>query len=211
MKIYNLTKAKNIDKIKRIGVKMRKLEEKWILDHVAVLVESIDQSLIRLKSLNLPVQEINEFPNEGTKEVYIGEPGQYGKLLLIEAISAGPYQRSFLERGKGLHHIAINVPSIPDLCLELKDSGWHLHLYSMESLNYKTIWLTRANNPILIEVHEVEDIAPNPEYFIQKMLLSQYISEKLITSLNISKLKQGHNTCNMIMIKENLYDIMRDI
>jgi len=161
------------------------------LDHVAILVESVDKSLQLLKDLDFETGEINVYPGEGTKEVYTGSDNQSARLLLIEAIAEGPYQKALFKRGTGLHHIAINVNSFDDYLEKLNESGWYLHLHSWQSQKHHTLWLSRAGLPLLIELNEIYDESVEKNCFIKTVQWDYSGYEKLIDRLGLTELKKG--------------------
>lgn len=175
-------------------------------DHLAYVTESMDGLLSKHLYLSEKAGEVNVFPGEGTKEVYIGKPDQCGKLLIMEPIDEGVYLDWFKKRGKGIHHLAINVPSLEMFCREILSSGWHLHPYSLESMEYRTIWLTRAFTPLLIEVHEKSFFSENPGY-IEKVYYSQYISQKLMDSLQLDLLIQSETNHFYVQIEGEKKDL----
>ncbi|MEL7238718.1 MAG: VOC family protein, partial [Planctomycetota bacterium] len=86
------------------------------LDHVAILVRSIEDTVERLGQLDAPSGEIEAFPGEGTRELYLGEPGRAGRLLLLQPLGdSGPYARAMAKRGPGLHHVAFRTRDIDAL------------------------------------------------------------------------------------------------
>jgi len=182
---------------------------KIILDHIALVVNSVDKSILKLKDYNFAIGEVNEFPSEGTKEVYITNQHEYGKLLLMEPISAGPYQKALLKRGTGLHHIAINVESIEKYLDSLSGSGWYLHLHSFSSLKHGTAWLSRANTPLLIEVHEVENCSDehSAALMIEKILINLPVNSKLLESLQIKELAQTQEAETQLVINSKHYNL----
>ncbi len=122
-------------------------------DHVAILVSDITAALNALPANSWEIGEVESFPSEGTKEVYIGPPSATGKLLLIQPNGDGPYQTALAKRGPGLHHIAVNVESALEFTEQLAGSGWYLHPTSLNSFKrYKTVWLARPGVPLLVEV-----------------------------------------------------------
>lgn len=122
-------------------------------DHVALLVHSVSKSAAVLSNLGYAVGALQEFPNEGTREIYVGDDYAWGRLLLIEAMSEGPYARALSKRGPGLHHIALNVSHLEKFIHGLSGSGWYLHPSSLKSIrDSKTAWLTRPGIPMLVEV-----------------------------------------------------------
>lgn len=122
------------------------------LDHVALLVPHLEPALERLGDLAEWIGPIEEFPSEGTREVYIGEGP--GKLLLLEPISSsGPYARALAKRGPGLHHVALNTSNLDAFLAEVR--GWLLHPVSLETVEKsRTAWFARPGVPTLLEVHE---------------------------------------------------------
>jgi len=161
------------------------------IDHIAILVESIENSLTKLRAFGFHHGEINTFPGEGTKEVYFGREDQSARLLLIEAISEGPYQKAFSKRGAGLHHIAINVNTFDEYLNSLKGSGWYLHLHSWQSQKHHTLWLARAGLPLLIELNETPEESLESEAFVKTFQLDLSDNQELIQSLGVTELKNG--------------------
>lgn len=129
------------------------------LNHVALLVRNIEEFIAKNASLRFEMGKIEEFPSEGTRELYIGGESKTAKILVMQAIGKGPYQRAFEKRGAGLHHIAIDVANASDFSTGLIGSGWNLHPCSLNT--YKElgqIWLCKTGNP-LIEVQEKQNIS----------------------------------------------------
>lgn len=114
------------------------------LDHVALLTRSIEQSC---RVLGCPADDIDEFPAEGTRELYIGDPDR-PRLLLMEAIGPGPYQRALAKRGPGLHHAALRVSSPRAFAVA---SGWLVHPRALEEPD-RMLWLAHPSVPCLLEV-----------------------------------------------------------
>ena len=85
---------------------------KSILNHIAILVESIDSIVAKDMFATEFIGKVEEFPSEGTRELYVGATSQMGKLLFMEAIGVGPYKTALNKRGVGLHHIALDVLNI---------------------------------------------------------------------------------------------------
>lgn len=124
-------------------------------DHVGILVSNLEHSLKSLKTHDWPVGEVEEFPSEGTKEVYVGPERATGRLLLLQAIGDGPYREALVKRGPGIHHFGINAPDIVAFLDRVSGSGWYLHPTSLATYKeLKTIWLSRPGVPILVEVVE---------------------------------------------------------
>ncbi len=126
------------------------------IDHVAILVASIEKFAARLPTILKP-QEIEEFEAEGTREQYVFPESSFsGSLLLMQPNGEGPYQRAMQKRGPGLHHICIKVANLPDYITRIAQSGFLIHPYSIESMKRGTAYLCRPGIGFLIEVEEFE-------------------------------------------------------
>lgn len=131
--------------------------------HIAVLVLSVDKSAEFLNSQNINTRSPEVFESEGTKEVYVGSyETQKGLLLLLEAISEGPYKQALIKRGPSLHHIAIDVLDIEAFVIKAQRLGWQLHPISKETMSYKTAWFFLKGIPTLIEVHQKKTLSTQP-------------------------------------------------
>lgn len=177
------------------------LNMKSILNHVSILVESIESTLD--KGIFKPecIGEIEEFPSEGTRELYISLNDQMGKLLLMQAIGPGPYQNSLRKRGAGLHHIGIDVLNVDEFVASLSGSGWFLHPKSLSYYkNSKQVWLTRPGTPVLIEVQERKKLSDD-KYYIEELCLP-IVESRLLESLCCERLIMGECAKMIISGKE---------
>lgn len=138
---------------------------KSLLNHIAIVVDSID---IILQSGLFPAEEIGiieTFESEGTKEVYIGPDNHCAKLLLLEPIAEGPYLQSYNKRGPGLHHICLDVLDIKQFLRHISGSGWQLHPLSLDFYkNCLQVFLTRSGVATLIEVNQCKSLSDKPNY-----------------------------------------------
>lgn len=115
-----------------------------MIDHVALLVRSVERSAEALARLGVgDIGEKESFPGEGTAEVYVGAARRGAKLLLMEAIGPGPYQRALEKRGPGLHHVAIVVDDVPAAVARAVEAGWR----SMKT--GKVSWVGRTGLPLV--------------------------------------------------------------
>ena len=137
------------------------------LHHVALLVESLEALLPSLAARGWASGPINSYPQEGTREAYVGaadpaaEP--YGRLLLVQSAGAGPYARALSERGPGLHHLGLAVPDLSAFAAALPTSGWYVHPFSLRGgAQLRDLWLCRPGFPALIEVFESPAIERPP-------------------------------------------------
>jgi len=128
------------------------------LDHVALVVRQLEPVLERLGDLE--AGPIEDFPKEGTREVYLGE-GTARLLLMQPTRSAGPYGRALEKRGPGLHHVALNVPDLDAFLGRVR--GWLLVPACVPGLAAtRTAWLARPGVATLLEVHEREPSTGTP-------------------------------------------------
>ena len=128
------------------------------LDHVGILVNSAVESARLFSARGIDAGAPDDFPSEGTREVYVGPDSNDGRVLLIEAIGPGPYRSAMERRGPGLHHVALGVLDVESFVEGLCGSGWYLHPASLNAfLDTKSVWLTRPGVPVLFEVLRAMD------------------------------------------------------
>lgn len=156
------------------------LSQKSVLNHVALLVPSVEKSAEYLRRQNFTIGPTERWDGEGTLEIYVSDSASpMGRLLLMEPIKEGAYTRAMEKRGPGLHHIAIDVLNVEHFIDELSGSGWLLHPTSIKTLKQtQTAWLSRPGIPTLIEVQQREQLS-------EATLL---VSELFIPGLNTSNL-----------------------
>ncbi len=136
------------------------------ISHIALLTRSAATSSQALSGFGYALGKPEDFEGEGTRELYI-EIDRAASLLLMEAISAGPYQRALEKRGPGLHHIAIRRPGLEASIPALTAAGWKLLPVSEKSIpRARTAWLSLPGFPGLLEVQEGK--APSGEPFVTK-------------------------------------------
>ena len=158
-----------------------------VLNHVAFLVESIESVLEKNIFETSLLGKIEEFPSEGTRELYIGSTRQMGKLLLMQAHGPGPYQHALLKRGPGLHHLALDVLDVQEFVASLAGSGWLLHPKSLEFYkSMKQVWLSRPGVPVLIEVNESKKLVDG-DYLIERVEFP-FGEARLVESLGCDRL-----------------------
>jgi len=133
------------------------------LSHVALLVPSVETSSTILQARGFSPGPPETFESEGTREVYVGSyTEQSGLLLLLQAISAGPYARAMAKRGPSLHHIAIDVLDVLEFSKTVQSIGWQQHSINQQSLEYKTAWFYSKGIPTLLEVHQKMELSEKP-------------------------------------------------
>lgn len=115
-----------------------------MIDHVALLVRSVERAAKSLERLGVgSIGAKDTFPGEGTAEIYVGDPDRGARLLLLEAIGPGPYQRALAKRGPGLHHLALVAGDVPAAVARGTAAGWVLKKPGAVS------WLARPGAPLL--------------------------------------------------------------
>lgn len=123
-------------------------------DHIAFLVKSI-----KAVSDSLPVSctrhEIEEQPSEGTLEQYITFGNdKYPSVLLMQAVTDGPYMRAMKKRGPGVHHIGCVCTNIEEEIFSGRTKNLLLHPISIKTHKRGTVWLCKPGLPFMIELHQ---------------------------------------------------------
>ena len=93
------------------------------VNHVAIVVEDIDQALVFWKdALDLPLQKIEDVPSEKVKVAFL--PIGDSEVELVQPSEEESGISKFLhERGPGLHHMCFEVEDIYQSLLRLKIKG----------------------------------------------------------------------------------------
>ena len=60
------------------------------LNHMAILVQSVDRAASFLAGFNLPIGPKDYWDGEGTAEIYVGPQTKTAKLLLMEPVKRVP-------------------------------------------------------------------------------------------------------------------------
>lgn len=127
------------------------------IDHCAVLVTNIEEALAKLPAGCIH-GKIHTYISEGTREVYVHHPeSDQARILLMQPVSEGPYQRAMQKRGPGLHHICIRVDNISEFIEEIASSGFLLHPKSLASFSHGVVYLCRPGIPFLVEIENLTD------------------------------------------------------
>ena len=87
------------------------------IDHVAIVVRSIEASLPRYVELFglQPVGEPVDMPGQGVRLVFLASgPEAAARIELLEPVESGSGIARFLEaRGEGLHHVCLRSDDLP--------------------------------------------------------------------------------------------------
>ncbi len=96
------------------------------IDHVAILVESIEESLKFWRdSLGLELDHIEEVPSQGAAVAFLPLGGS--EVELVQPLGEDSGLAKYLQkRGSGMHHICLEVEDIAAKLDELKKQGVRL-------------------------------------------------------------------------------------
>jgi hypothetical protein len=90
-----------------------------VLDHVSVLVHSVDATAKLIADSGVHAGEKESFGDVGTEEIYLGDPESRALLLLQAAVLDGAYKRALEKREPA----SITLPS-PPITLSLRMKNW---------------------------------------------------------------------------------------
>jgi hypothetical protein len=156
--------------------------------HVALLVQSVEQSAHFLNVLGFQASPAEEWEGEGTKEIYV-ERDRCNSLLLMEPVRPGAYRRAMTKRGPGLHHLAIDVLSMDSFIHSIAGSGWLLHPNSIKTLAHsKTAYLARPGFPALIEVQEREKLHEQKPFITKVEIPFKENLTRLLPSIGLEQI-----------------------
>lgn len=127
-----------------------------VFDHAAWLVEDLAAVRADLEPRGVQFGQEQDFPREGTREVYVGARERPGRLLLVQPVTRdGPYAGALRRRGEGLHHVALAVPDLAGFLARIEGTGWLLHTASVRTMaQSQTAWLARPGVGTLVEIHQ---------------------------------------------------------
>ena len=96
------------------------------IDHIAILVESIEESLKFWRdSLGLELDHIEEVPSQGAAVAFLPLGGS--EVELVQPLGEDSGLAKYLQkRGSGMHHICLEVEDIAAKLDELKKQGVRL-------------------------------------------------------------------------------------
>ncbi len=181
------------------------------LSHIAILTRNAEKAADVCKKSGYEVGAVEDFPSEGTREIYIGSPGDGGLLLLMQDTGPGPYRSAMEKRGPGLHHIAVNVGSIDEYVASLAGSGWLLHPRSLQTLKQsKTVYLARPGLKVLIEVQQINKKSSPKDCnsFISEVFVEGSLDhQRLLNSLAIPGLRIAGKEGAGLLIAGKLFSV----
>ena len=95
------------------------------IHHVAIVVESLEDSFAIWESIGLKVDTIKDVPEEESRVAFL--PLGDSELELVEPTSdSSGVARYLANRGPGLHHICLEVKGIRTILNELQRKGFRL-------------------------------------------------------------------------------------
>lgn len=182
---------------------------KYCLDHVAVLVPSVDIAASLLAATDTTIGEKEVFGDTGTEEIYIGAADHQALLLLQAPAGPGPYRRAMEKRGPGLHHIAIATDNFSDCNDLLADAGWLVHPSSLR--DYKkgsTVFYARPGVGMLIELITRQRIDTKPSLVSEIMINAGAGQDRYIAGLALPELRCSDSAPPYICLKGKQWLIM---
>jgi hypothetical protein len=178
------------------------------LNHIAILTSSVERAADHCRKLNFDIGPTEIWDGEGTKEIYIGSKEFMNRMLLIEAVQPGAYQKTIDKRGPGLHHIAIDVLDVEGFMSGLSGSGWFLHSNSLKTFKKtQTVWLARPGMEVLIEVQQCDTLSSQP-HFITKIEMPLTLKGRaLIEAIGLSEFVVPSSGGTKLLIGDKLIPI----
>jgi methylmalonyl-CoA epimerase len=134
------------------------------IDHVAIVVRSLDASLAFYRDvLGLVPKRILDVPSEGIRIAFMPLAGpNSSEIELLEPTDPTTGVARFLEqRGEGLHHVCLEVPDIERALADLKAGGTAvLDTTPRKTAEGRGIFLPpKAAHGVLIELIQRDDVA----------------------------------------------------
>lgn len=120
------------------------------VDHVAVIVRSIDAALGYYRDgLGLAVLSDERLASAGVRLAALDGGGV--RLQLVEPLAPGPFQTHLDEHGEGLHHLCFAVSRIEDAVARLQPGA---EAPVVAAANRRTLFLPEAPNGVRTELIE---------------------------------------------------------
>jgi methylmalonyl-CoA/ethylmalonyl-CoA epimerase len=95
------------------------------IDHVSFVVEDLDTALrFYVDTLGLQIVKKEESELHGVRAAFL----RAGDVMveIIEPLSEGPLMEFLRKRGPGFHHLAFEVPDLPDALSVVSDAGYRV-------------------------------------------------------------------------------------
>lgn len=157
-----------------------------VLDHVSVLVRSVDATAKLFAGSGMHVGEKEAFSDIGTEEIYIGNPESRALLLLQAAVFDGAYRRALEKRGTGIHHLALCTDDFDASHEKLADLGWLVHPASLRNYKMgKTVFYARPGVHALLELITQKVVPTGPALISEVMVQTEPGKEGYINGIGI--------------------------
>ncbi len=172
------------------------------LDHLSVLVRSVDATAKLFSDAGIPVGEKEAFSDIGTEEIYIGNPESRALLLLQAAVRDGVYRRALEKRGTGIHHLALCTDDFDAANEKLASLGWLVHPASLK--NYKKgkmVFYARPDVHTLLELITRKEVPTGPALISEVLIHTESGKEDFINGIGIHGLR-GTNTGKACFVLE---------
>lgn len=129
------------------------------INHVAIVVESIEEALVFWRDqLGLPLDQIEDVPAQASKVAFL--PVGEGEVELVQPTDLDTGLGKYLEkRGEGMHHLCIEVDDIDGVLADLKAKGVRLIDEIAQELPGRRMAFIhpKAANGVLVELYEIVD------------------------------------------------------
>lgn len=178
------------------------------LNHIAILTSSVEIAADHCRKLNFDIGPTEIWDGEGTKEIYVGSKEFTNRLLLMEPVQPGAYQRAIDKRGPGLHHIAIDVLDVESFMSGLSGSGWFLHSNSLKTFKKtQTVWLVRPGMEVLIEVQQREALSSKAHFITRIEMPLTLKGHEMMAAIGLSQFVVPCSVGTKLLIADKLIPI----
>jgi Glyoxalase/Bleomycin resistance protein/Dioxygenase superfamily len=120
-------------------------------DHLCILVPDLVRARKRAVHFGFEILPEAYHKSEGTREFYVGEKGRPHRLLFVQPVEDGPYQRAVEKRGFGIHHFGLSTSDLSVCRQTFLSYGWNEHKARLT----ETAWLFKVGLPV-VEVFNLE-------------------------------------------------------
>jgi methylmalonyl-CoA/ethylmalonyl-CoA epimerase len=160
-------------RINRPGIEEWQMAKVNRIDHIAIVVEDIDQSLIFWRdALGLPLTHIEHVPSQKAQVAFL--PAQGCEVELVMPTEADTGVARFLEkRGPGMHHICFEVDDIEGCLQRLQELNIRLinEKPTIGSGGKRIAFIhPESTQGVLVELNEARAAAPVFSVFDVKAL-----------------------------------------
>jgi methylmalonyl-CoA/ethylmalonyl-CoA epimerase len=127
------------------------------INHVAILVENIDDALDFWRDkLGLVVSHVEEVASQASNVAFM--PVGEGEIELVQPTDADTGLAKYLEkRGEGMHHLCIETDDLEGMLLDLQEKG--VRLINEEPIDLPGRRMAfihpKSANGVLVELYEI--------------------------------------------------------